>query len=116
MIVHFFSFQKFLKFWKTSTALLFYNHKKVFDTNKIDNHYYKSGMNSKIQLQLINNIGLVVYFDNSNYYNYDIDTQRRMLIDELNTYGFNFNYDTLGIDKLRTLYYKKEMYSKNQNG
>ena len=29
---------------------------------------------------------------------------------------FDLNYDTLGLDKLRTLYYKKEMYSKNQNG
>ena len=31
-------------------------------------------------------------------------------------YGFDFGYDILGLDKLRTLYYEKEMYSKNQNG
>ena len=72
-------------------------------------------MNSKIQLQEIDNIGLLVYFDNSNYYGYDLDTQRNKIIDELNSYGFNFNYDELGLDKLRTLYYGKEMYSKNQN-
>ncbi len=35
---------------------------------------------------------------------------------ELNTYGFDFKYTDLGLDKLRTLYYKEEKYSKNQNG
>ena len=34
----------------------------------------------------------------------------------LNSYGFNFKCDDLGIDKLRTLYYGKEMFSENQNG
>lgn len=29
--------------------------------------------------------------------------------------GFNFRYDTLGVDKLRTLYYGKTLYSDNQN-
>ena len=92
-----------------------YGYKKVFDTIKKDHHYHKEGMNSKIQLQEIDNIGLLVYFDNSNYYGYDLDTQRNKIIDELNSYGFNFNYNELGLDKLRTLYYGKEMYSKNQN-
>ena len=92
-----------------------YGYKKVFDTIKKDHHYFKEGMNSKIQLQEIKDIGLLVYFDNSNYYEYDLDTQRNKLIDELNSYGFDFSYDTLGLDKLRTLYYKKEMYSNNQN-
>ena len=73
-------------------------------------------MNSKIQIQDIKDIGLVVYFDNSNYYDYDLDIQRNKLIDELNSYGCNFNCDELGIDKLRSLYYKKECKSKNQNG
>ena len=41
---------------------------------------------------------------------------KEKLIDELNSYGFNFNCDELGIDKLRSLYYKKECKSKNQNG
>ena len=73
-------------------------------------------MNSKVQLQEIDNIGLLVYFDNSNYYEYDLEIQREKLIDKLNSYGFNFNHDELGLDKLRTWYYVKEMYSKNQNG
>lgn len=92
-----------------------YGYKKVFDTIKQDFHYWKDGMNSKIQLQEIKDIGLLVYYDNKDYYEYDLDSQRKMLIDELNLYGFNISYDVLGLDKLRTLYYSKEMYSKNQN-
>lgn len=90
-------------------------YKKICDTLKKDHHYFKDGMNSKIQLQEIKDIGLLVYFDNSNYYELDLETQRNKLIDELNLYGFNSTYDTLELDKLRTLYYKKAMFSKNQN-
>ena len=90
--------------------------RKVFDTSKKDHHYFKDGMNSKIQLQELDGIGLVLYFDNSLYYGLSLDEQRKKLIDELNVYGFDFKYDILGIDKLRTLYYKKLMFSKNQNG
>ena len=61
-------------------------------------------------------IGLLVYYDNSNYYDLDLDTQRKMLIDDLKFYGFEIDYSTFGLDKLRTLYYGKEMYSENQNG
>jgi hypothetical protein len=93
-----------------------YGYRKVFDTIKHDYQWCKDGMSSKIQLQEIKDIGLLLYYDNKEYYEYDLDTQRRKLIDELNSYGFNFDYDVLGIDKLRTLYYKKKMYSKNQNG
>jgi hypothetical protein len=89
---------------------------KVFDTKKKDHHYYKEGMNTKVQLQEINDIGLLVYLDNSNYYELPLDEQRNKLIDELNSYGFKFKYIDLGLDKLRTLYYKEEKYSKNQNG
>ena len=104
----------FLKGFERKIAKYGYN--KIFDTIKKDHHYFKEGMNSKIQLQEIDSIGLLVYFDNSNYYDLDLDTQRNKLIDELNLYGFDFKYDDLGLDKLRTLYYGKEMYSKNQNG
>ena len=41
--------------------------------------------------------------------------QRKMLIDELNSYGFYFNYETLGLDKLRTLYYGEKKYSQNRS-
>jgi hypothetical protein len=93
-----------------------YGYHKVFDTTKKDHHYCKDGMNSKIQLQEIDDIGLLVYYDNSSYYGLSLEEQRYKLIDELNSYGFNFDYNELGVDKLRTLYYNKETFSKNQNG
>lgn len=97
-------------------SLLGKGYKKIFDTKKKDHHYYKEGMNSKVQLQEIDDIGLLVYYDNSNYYELPLEEQRQKLIDELNSYGFNFNYNDLGLDKLRTLYYHEEKFSKNQNG
>ena len=90
-----------------------YGYKKIFDTTKKDYHYSKNGMNSIIQIQDIDDIGLMLYYDNNNYFEYDVDIQRKMLIDELNSYGFDFNYDVLCLDKLRSLFYRKEMYSKN---
>lgn len=89
---------------------------KVFYTSKVDYQYSIGDMKSRIQLQDIENVGLLLYYDNPDYYELPFDEQRNALIDELNSYGFNFNYETLGLDKLRTLYYHKEMYSKNQNG
>ncbi len=89
---------------------------KVFDTSKVDYQYSIGDMKSRIQLQDIENIGLLLYYDNPDYYELPLEEQRNKIIDELNSYGFNFNYEILGLDKLRTLFYKKEMYSKNQNG
>ena len=91
-------------------------YRKVFDTLKIDFQYSKKPMKSKVQLQDIKDVGLLVYYDNPDYYELPLKEQREKLIDELNSYGFNFKYNELGIDKLRTLYYQKEMYSENQNG
>ncbi len=93
-----------------------YGYRKVFDTIKYDHQWYKEGMTTRVQLQETKDIGLLVYLDNKAYYEFDLEDQRRKLIDELNSYGFNFNYDTLGLDKLRTLYYRKECFSNNQNG
>ena len=73
-------------------------------------------MKSRVQIQDIKDIGLLVYYDNPKYYKYDENKQRKLLLEELNSYGFNFKENDLGLDKLRTLYYGKEMYSKNQNG
>ena len=101
---------------KLEKELKKYGYRKVFDTIKYDHHWYKEGMNTRVQLQETKDIGLLVFLDNKAYYELDLETQRRKIIDELNSYGFNFNYDTLGLDKLRTLYYHKEMFSNNQNG
>lgn len=89
---------------------------KTFDISKVDYQYSIGDMKSRIQLQDIENVGLLIYYDNPDYYELPLDNQRNALINELNSYGFDFDYNTLGLDKLRTLYYKKEMYSKNQNG
>lgn len=43
-------------------------YKKVFDTTKKDFHYYKEGMSSKVQLQQIEDIGLLVYYDKKEMY------------------------------------------------
>jgi hypothetical protein len=93
-----------------------YYWKKVFDTKKVDYQYSIKNMKSRIQIQDIDGIGLVLYYDNPDYYDLPILEQRNKLIEELNSYGFSFKYNELGIDKLRTLYYKKECFSENQNG
>lgn len=90
---------------------------KIFATSKIDYQYRIGNMKSRIQLQDIQDIGLILYYDNPDYYGMTLDEQRKKLIDELRSYGFEeINDNTLGLDKLRTLYYKKECYSQNQNG
>lgn len=91
-------------------------YKKAFDTIKIDFQYCNDTMKSKVQLQDIKDIGLLVYYDNPDYYKYPLREQRKLLLEELNSYGFTFKESDLGLDKLRTLYYKKEMFSENQNG
>lgn len=91
-------------------------YKKVFDTYKTDYQYSIGNMKSRIQLQNIKNIGLLLYYDNPDLYELPLREQREKLIEELNSYGFNFKKETLGIDKLRTLYYGKDCYSENQNG
>lgn len=88
---------------------------KVFDTIKLDFHYHKKGMKSRIQLQDILNLGLLVYYDNVDYNNFSAEQQRKLLIDELNSYGFKFKQTDLCMDKLRTFYFGKKMYSKNVN-
>ena len=93
-----------------------YYWKKVFDTKKKDYQYVIGDMKSRIQLQVIEGIGLLVYYDNPDYYVLPLEKQRKALIDVLNSYGFEFDYKLLGLDKLRTLYYGEECFSLNQNG
>lgn len=104
------------KLFKREQELIKEGYTKVFDTIKFDFQYCNDKMKSRVQLQDIKDIGLLVYYDNPEYYEYTLEKQRKLLIDELNSYGFNFKEADLGLDKLRTLYYKKEMFSLNQNG
>ena len=101
---------------KKEQQLIIDGYYKVFDTIKKDYHYQNDKMKSRVQLQKIKKIGLVVYYDNPEYYHLPLKEQRKCLLEELNSYGFTFKSDELGIDKLRTLYYRTEMFSKNQNG
>lgn len=91
------------------------NYKRIFDTKKLDYQYIIKNMKSRIQLQQIEDIGLVLYYDNPDYYDLSLKIQRNKIIDELNSYGFNITHNQLGIDKLRSLYYKENKYSINQN-
>lgn len=93
-----------------------YGFRRVFDTKKKDYQYVIGKMKSRIQLQVIEDVGLLLYYDNPDYYELPLKEQRKALIDELNSYGFEFSYKTLGLDKLKTLYYGKECFSLNQNG
>lgn len=95
--------------------LLAQGYRKVFDTIKFDFQYHKEGMTGYIQLQDIKDLGLLLYYDNGHYYELPLDEQRKALFNELNSYGFNFKETDLGLDKLRTLYFGKPMFSKNQN-
>lgn len=89
---------------------------EIFDTFKTDFQYKIGDMKSRIQLQEIDNIGLVVYYDNPDYYTMPAELQWKSLVDELNSYGFNIRHDEQGIDKLRTLLLGYDCYSYNQNG
>lgn len=95
--------------------LISQGYKKIFDTIKFDFQYHKDGMTGYVQLQDIKDVGLLVYYDNGHYYEMPLDEQRKALFDELNSYGFDFKESDLGLDKLRTVYYGKKMFSKNQN-
>lgn len=83
---------------------------QIFDTHKKDYQYSIGNMKSRIQLQEIDGIGLVLYYDNPNYYKYKKKKQRKKLIKELNKYGFSFSYKDKDLDKLRTLFFGKECY------
>ena len=88
----------------------------VFDTFKVDYQYSIGDMKSRIQFQEIDRIGLLLYYDNPDYYDFTPERQRDALLDELNSYGFNIRHDEQGIDKLRTLLLGYDCYSFNQNG
>lgn len=86
--------------------------KKVFDTKKKDYQFRIGDMKSMIQLQVIDDVGLVLYYDNPDYYNLDKNIQRDKLIEEIETYGID-SFENKDIDKLRSLYYKKIIYNED---
>lgn len=90
--------------------------RKVFRLEKLDRHYVIDGCNGDIQFQPAKGFGLLMFYYNPDYFGKSLDEQRKLLIDELNKVGFNFNYDVLGVDRLRSLNKNEICYSKNQVG
>lgn len=88
----------------------------IFDTFKTDFHYKREDIKSIVQIQEIDDIGLVVYYDNPEFYQMNENLQRISLLEELNEFGFELNPAELGIDKLRTLLLGYTAQSPNQNG
>ena len=87
----------------------------IFDTFKVDYQYKIGNMESRIQFQEIDRIGMVLYYDNPEYYEFSPERQKDAILDELNSYGFNFDKDVQGVDKLRTLLTGQTCFSDNQN-
>ena len=83
--------------------------KKIFDTKKTD-YQFENG----IQLQVIENVGLLVYYADIKYAGLDLEKQFELLYKDLEQFGFTFIHK-LGVDKLKTLYYNKKHCSKFQD-
>jgi hypothetical protein len=89
--------------------------KLKFTMHKTDIHYRHNTINGDIQFQEVDGFGLMLFYYNPDYFNLDEETQRNKLIDDLNKFGFDFNYDSIGVDRLRSLYFGELKYSSNQN-
>lgn len=85
----------------------------VFDTKKSDWIYRKG--NCYHQLQEIENIGLLDYVIDNDLKELKEEEQFNILTKQMEELGFHLEYE-LGVDKLRSLHYKKLMFSKNQAG
>ena len=87
----------------------------IFDTEKTDWIYEKG--KCWHQLQDIKDVGLLDYVYNAENadMNYSENEQFEILKEHMKDLGLHLEYD-LGVDKLRTLYYKELKFSKNQTG
>lgn len=69
-----------------------------------EQHYYYQNKedNVIIELQKVEGIGLLLYYDNPQYFNMSIDEQKKQLISDLSyNYGFDIPEDCINFDKLR---------------
>lgn len=85
----------------------------VFDTQKTDWVYCKG--KCWHQLQDIKDIGLLDYVLDKDIFEKSEDEQFDILKKQMQEFGMHLEYE-LGVDKLRSLYNKKLMFSKNQAG
>lgn len=93
------------------SRLLHAGYRKICEIVALQCLYSRSDKLCRLRLEQIQNLGLLVYYNNPSLAGLPKLTQRDRLIDELNDYGFYFNHSDLGVDKLRTFYYGFETYS-----
>ncbi len=79
-------------------------------THKIDYQFRLENMKSALQFQLIDNIGLVLYYDNPDYYDLSKEEQKDRLLKEIESYNIPIT-NKYSLDKLRTLLYDEIKYS-----
>ena len=75
-----------------------------------DKHYYYQSNedNVIIELQKVEGVGLLLYYDNPKYFSMSLEEQRRQLIEDLTyNYGFDISDDCENFDKLRYIYHRK---------
>ncbi len=77
---------------------------KIIETSKIDYQY----MNGYIQLQDVENLGLIVYYYNPKYFFESLEKQNELLTQELKNVGFVFK-EQKQIDRLKELLNNKTL-------
>ena len=77
---------------------------------KEKHYYYKSNEdNVIIELQKVEGVGLLLYYDNPKYFSMSVEEQKKQLIEDLiYDYGFDIPDDCEIFDKLRYIYHRKE--------
>lgn len=75
-----------------------------------EKHYYYQNTedNVIIELQKVEGVGLLLYYDNPKYFSMSLEEQRRQLIEDLTyNYGFDIPNDCNIFDKLRYIYHRE---------
>ena len=93
------------------SRLLHAGYRKVCELTALQCSYSRRDSLCHLRLEQIQNLGLLVYYSNPSHAGLPKLSQRDLLIEELNGYGFYFQKSDLGVDKLRTFYYGFETYS-----
>lgn len=91
-------FYSFKQFTKIEKKLMENDFNRVIETYKYDYQY----MNGYLQLQDIENIGLIIYYYNPKYIYLDEEKQKQILTQEIKEFGFEFD-NLEKIDKLKKL-------------
>lgn len=91
-------FYAYREFDNIQRKLIENGFKKVISTEKIDYQY----MDGYLQLQDVQDIGLIVYYYNPKYFYESVDVQKKLLTQELKEIGFEFK-SLQEIDRLKIL-------------